>query len=239
MRSIQMTQKDELTILIADPDREYAKSLGNYLEKNDFAVKKTNDVKDFQKIVKSGKAYFIILDPVISDEPSTEFYKNIRNITPAPLIILTKKNDEIEKIIALELAADDYVVKPCSEREVAARIRAVNRRLTSSGVSISGDVITIGGMTVNRISRTVTIGSEKISLTPKEFELLWTLTGNKDKVFTRTELLEAAWSYKNYYGDERTVDQHIKRLRRKIEIPGSTGRIATIWGVGYKFDIVE
>ena len=152
---------------------------------------------------------------------------------------LLAKVDEIEKIIALELAADDYVIKPCSEREIAARIRAITRRLSSSGVNISGDVITIGGMIVNRISRTVTIAEEKISLTPKEFELLWALAGNKDKVFTRTELLEAAWSYKNYYGDERTVDQHIKRLRRKIEIPGSSGRIATIWGVGYKFDVKE
>ncbi|MBP5718912.1 MAG: response regulator transcription factor [Abditibacteriota bacterium] len=234
-----MTQKEEKTILIADSDREYAKSLENYLEKNGFAVKKISDVREFQKIAKSDKTAFIILDPSFSDETSTEFYKNIRTVTSAPLMILTEKDDEIEKIIALELAADDYVIKPCSEREIAARIRAITRRLSSSGVNISGDVITIGGMSVNRISRTVTIAEEKISLTPKEFELLWALAGNKDKVFTRTELLEAAWSYKNYYGDERTVDQHIKRLRRKIEIPGSSGRIATIWGVGYKFDVNE
>ena len=234
-----MKQTQDLTVLVADPDREYANTLGKYLEKCGYAVKKAYACEDFLDMIRTEKSVFMILDPSFPDESPTQLYKRIRSLTSAPLLILTHRDDEVEKIIALELAADDYVVKPCSDREIEARIRAVTRRTSSSKVNISESIIRIGGMTINRVSRTVMIGDARISLTPKEFELLWTLTSNKDKVFTRAELLEAAWSYKNYYGDERTVDQHIKRLRKKIEVPDCAGKIATIWGVGYKFDVNE
>ena len=165
--------------------------------------------------------------------------KDIRKFSNVPMIMLSARVDEVDRVLGLEIGADDYVTKPFSPRELLARVKAVLRRASYTPSPDEQQVLTLPGIIVSRISREVAIGDERIDLTPKEFDLLWYLASNRGRVFTREQLLEQVWSYQDFSGDERTVDQHIKRLRRKVEVPGSPCRITTIWGVGYKFEVNE
>jgi DNA-binding response OmpR family regulator len=153
-----------------------------------------------------------------------------------PVIMITARGEDFEKIMGLDIGADDYIVKPFSPGEVMARIRAVLRRLVVSEPAPGGQRLIHGNLTIDLEEYQVTIDGTILSLTKKEIELLWTLASNRNKVFSRDNLLNSLWGY-DYFGDSRTVDSHIKRLRAKLdEFPHPGWDIRTIWGVGYKFE---
>ena len=169
-----------------------------------------------------------------------EVCKSIRQKSAVPIILITARGEDYDKIMGLDIGADDYVVKPFSPSEVMARLRAVLRRINRDEVSADSDsVLRINNMEVNLDEYSFMIDGKKIPLTKKEVETMWTLAGNPNKVFTRDNLLDSLWGY-DYYGDSRTVDSHIKRLRAKIDsVEHPAWSIKTIWGVGYKFAINE
>jgi DNA-binding response OmpR family regulator len=182
----------------------------------------------------------VLLDVMMPKEDGYEVCRRIRSKSNVPVILITARGEDFDKIMGLDIGADDYIVKPFSPREVMARVRAVLRRMTlTEKESTSDNVIRFSNLEINLDEYTLHIGGKKIALTKKEIETMWTLASNPNKVFTRDNLLDSLWGF-DYYGDSRTVDSHIKRLRAKIdkvEHPGWS--IKTIWGVGYKFDLLD
>ena len=171
-----------------------------------------------------------------------EVCKEIRKFSNVPIIMITAKGEDYEKIMGLDIGADDYIVKPFSPGEVIARVRAILRRvipLESNNENSSSKVFIFDNLNINLNNFTVTIDTQFVSLTKKEIELLWTIASNPKKVFTRDDLLDSIWGF-DYFGDSRTVDSHIKRLRAKLDhYPHEKWNIKTIWGVGYKFESNE
>ncbi|MHB0914039.1 MAG: response regulator transcription factor, partial [Armatimonadota bacterium] len=163
----------------------------------------------------------------------------VRRYTNTPVVMVTGKAEEFDRVLGLEMGADDYVTKPFSPRELIARVKAVLRRSSAPEGVRDQKVMNLPGFYMNLLSREVRVNDEKVELTPKEFDLLWHLAYNRDRVFTREQLLKQVWDYEDFFGDERTVDQHVKRLRRKVEDGKAACRITTIWGVGYKFELVS
>lgn len=178
----------------------------------------------------------ILLDLVIPELDGLEVCREVRRFSNTPIMMVTGRDDEFDRVLGLELGADDYVTKPFSPRELVARVRAVLRRSSATTTPDDQQVINLPGFYLNVLSREIKVNEQRIELTPKEFDLLWHLASNRERVFTREQLLKQVWDYDEFFGDERTVDQHVKRLRRKIEIEHSPCRITTIWGVGYKFE---
>lgn len=159
-----------------------------------------------------------------------------RKTSNTPIIMVTARGEDFERIMGLDIGADDYIVKPFSPGEVMARVRAVLRRITNENKE-SKQILTFDNLTINLDTYTVFVGDENVSLTKKEIELLWTLATNKNIVFTRDNLLNSLWGY-DYFGDTRTVDSHIKRLRAKLDrYDHPNWNVTTIWGVGYKFEV--
>jgi len=164
-----------------------------------------------------------------------EACKEIRKNSSIPIIMLTAKGEEIDRILGLELGADDYIVKPFSPREVVARIKAVLRRTTEQQTSDDG-CVAYDGLVIDIKSYTVTLRGKPVICTPKEIEILYMLASNPGQVFTREQLLNRVWGY-DFAGETRTVDTHIKRLRAKLDNTGLNWSIKTIYGVGYKFEV--
>jgi len=226
-------------ILVIDDEENVCELVTLYFEKAGYEVLCTGDGSEGIEMVKTQKPDLVILDLMLPGVDGLDVCKEIRKTSNVPLIMLSARVDEVDRVLGLEIGADDYVTKPFSPRELLARVKAVLRRAAYIPSPDEQQILNLPGLAVSRISREVIVGEERIDLTPKEFDLLWYLASNRNRVFTREQLLEQVWAYQEFYGDERTVDQHIKRLRRKIEINGSPCRITTIWGVGYKFEIRE
>lgn len=227
------------TVLVIDDEENVCELITLYFDKAGYDVICTGDGIEGIEMVKSKKPDLVILDLMLPGVDGLDVCKDIRKVSNVPLIMLSARVDEVDRVLGLEIGADDYVTKPFSPRELLARVKAVLRRAAYIPSPDEQQILNMPGLSVSRISREVIVGEERIDLTPKEFDLLWYLASNRNRVFTREQLLEQVWAYQEFYGDERTVDQHIKRLRRKIEISGSPCRITTIWGVGYKFEIRE
>lgn len=226
-------------ILVIDDEDNICDLINLYFEKAGYQVVCTGDGAQGLEMIKSEKPDLVILDLMLPGMDGLDVCKEIRKTSNVPLIMLSARVDEVDRVLGLEIGADDYVTKPFSPRELLARVKAVLRRAAYIPMPEDQQILGLPGLTISRISREVVVGDQHIELTPKEFDLLWYLASNRNRVFTREQLLEQVWAYQDFYGDERTVDQHVKRLRRKIEIPGSPCRITTIWGVGYKFEIRE
>ncbi|MCX8053665.1 MAG: response regulator transcription factor [Armatimonadetes bacterium] len=226
-------------VLVIDDEQDVCELITLYFEKAGFQVICTGDGSEGVEMVKTEKPDIVILDLMLPGVDGLDVCKEIRKTSNVPLIMLSARVDEVDRVLGLEIGADDYVTKPFSPRELLARVKAVLRRAAYVPSPDDQQVLNLPGLSISRISREVIVGEQRIDLTPKEFDLLWYLASNRNRVFTREQLLEQVWAYQEFYGDERTVDQHIKRLRRKIEINGSPCRITTIWGVGYKFEIRE
>lgn len=170
-----------------------------------------------------------------------EVCRKIRAKSNVPIMLITARGEDFERIMGLDIGADDYIVKPFSPSEVMARLRAVLRRVTSSVQTDTANEnqVSIADLTINLDEYLLTVGGTKMSLTKREIETMWTLVNNPNKVFTRDNLLDSLWGF-DYYGDSRTVDSHIKRLRAKLDkVPHPKWSIKTIWGVGYKFEVEE
>lgn len=229
----------KLKILIVDDDENTCEMVRLQLEIAGFDPICACDGKEAINIAKDTQPSLIVLDIMLNGSDGLEILREVRRFANIPVILLTEKTDEFDRVLGLEMGADDYVPKPFSPRELVARIKAVLRRTSSNHHPDDHQIINLYGFYVNLLSREVKINDKKIDLTPKEFDLLWHLASNRDRVFTREQLLQEVWDYNEFFGDERTVDQHVKRLRRKIEEEKTPCRITTIWGVGYKFELAN
>ncbi|MDF2944259.1 MAG: hypothetical protein K0S01_3117 [Herbinix sp.] len=182
----------------------------------------------------------VLLDVMMPKEDGYEVCRKIRSKSNVPVILITARGEDFDKIMGLDIGADDYIVKPFSPREVMARVRAVMRRMAKDSKEASAEnMLSVGNLEINLDEYTLHIEGTKIALTKKEIETMWTLASNPNKVFTRDNLLDSLWGF-DYFGDSRTVDSHIKRLRSKLDmIEHPSWLIKTIWGVGYKFEVEE
>jgi DNA-binding response OmpR family regulator len=227
-------------ILIADDNQDITDVLSAYSKKEGLEPVIANDGEEAFRLFEKFSPSAVLLDVMMPKEDGYEVCRKIRAISNVPVLLITARGEDFEKIMGLDIGADDYIVKPFSPSEVMARVRAVLRRMTKAEKEVkAGNIITVCGMTINLDEYTLHINGNKMSLTKKEIETMWTLAKNPNKVFTRDNLLDSLWGF-DYFGDSRTVDSHIKRLRAKLDaIEHPDWNIKTIWGVGYKFEIEE
>lgn len=222
-----------LKILIADDNQQITSILAEYAKINNYLPIIAYDGQEALDKFYNEDVDIILLDVMMPFKDGFEVCQEIRKTSNVPIIMVTARGEDFEKIMGLEIGADDYIVKPFSPNEVMARVKAIMRRIDKEEKS---DLVKYDNLEVNLSTYTVLIDNNNLDLTKKEFEILWTLISNKNIVFSREKLLDAVWGY-DYYGDSRTVDSHIKRLRSKLEKYGSQSwSIKTIWGVGYKFE---
>lgn len=224
-------------ILIADDNKQITSILDNYCKNEGFDTVIANDGDSAFSLFSEKSPDLVLLDVMMPKRDGFEVCREIRKLSNVPIIMITARGEDFEKIMGLDIGADDYIVKPFSPGEVVARVKAILRRITFE--EKSSNILIFDNLTINIDDYSVYIDKTPIPVTKKELELLWTLANNKNKVFSRDVLLNNLWGY-NYYGDTRTVDSHIKRLRSKIdEYPHPKWEIKTIWGVGYKFEVGE
>ncbi len=222
-------------ILVADDNRQIASVLEEYLKKENHTPYLAADGEQALALFQKHPFDAVLLDVMMPKIDGFSVCREIRKTSTVPVIMITARGEDFERIMGLDTGADDYIVKPFSPGEVMARLRAVLRRMQPREDS-KAKIITIGNLRVSADDYLAKIGEKPLSLTKKEFEILWTLAEHPGKVFSRDNLLESLWGYE-YFGDTRTVDTHIKRLRAKAETLSPEGfEIKTIWGVGYRLE---
>ena len=223
-------------ILIADDNRQITSILEEYSKKEGYETVVVYDGLQAMEKIRSNSFDIVLLDVMMPKMDGFEVVREIRKESDIPVIMITARGEDFERIMGLDIGADDYIVKPFSPQEVMARVRAVLRRLSKETIKQKKSLLQIDNLVIDIDDYIVTINSNKVMLTKKELELLWTLASSSGKVFTRDNLLNILWGY-DYYGDTRTVDTHVKRLRAKLnEYPHDKWDVITIWAVGYKFE---
>lgn len=227
-------------ILIADDNPDITDVLAAYARKEELDPIIAADGEEAINLFDQYSPAVVLLDVMMPKEDGYEVCRKIRSKSDVPVILITARGEDFEKIMGLDIGADDYIVKPFSPSEVMARVRAILRRMTKKEKdSNSTNTLKVEDLEINLEEYTLHIKGTKISLTKKEIETMWTLAGNPNKVFTRDNLLDSLWGF-DYFGDSRTVDSHIKRLRAKLDVVDHPKwLIKTIWGVGYKFELSE
>lgn len=222
-------------LLVVDDEPVLLKGLKYTLEQENYSIDTAVDGEEAYRKAISGDYDLVILDLMLPKMNGLEVCEKVREQSMVPIIILTAKGEDSSKVLGLEYGADDYLTKPFNVLELKARIRAIFRRVNVDSHKPPTNTIEVSGFTINTLGRKIDINGESIALTAKEFDLLLLLVTNKEKIYSREELLEIIWGYE-YFGDVRTVDVHIRRLREKIEENSSEPRyILTKWGVGYYF----
>lgn len=222
-------------VLVVDDEKLIVKGIRFSLEQDDMDVDCAYDGEEALRLARENTYDIILLDVMLPKQDGFEVCRQIREYSDVPIIMLTAKGDDMDKILGLEYGADDYITKPFNILEVKARIKAIMRRVNRKSGGDSDKVITKGGMKIDCESRRVFIEGREVNLTAKEFDLLELLAMNPNKVYSRENLLNIVWGYE-YPGDARTVDVHIRRLREKIEThPSDPKYVYTKWGVGYYF----
>ena len=225
-------------VLIADDNKQIVSILSEYCKKNNFTVSTVFDGETALKEIEENEFDIILLDVMMPKKDGFDVCREVRTFSNVPIIMITARGEDYEKIMGLEIGADDYIVKPFSPGEIIARINAILRRITPKNDE-SAKIFIYDNLEIDLNNFTVKINDEIISLTKKEIEILWTLATNQNKVFTRENLLDLIWGF-DYFEESRTVDTHIKRLRAKLDnYKHEKWNIKTIWGVGYKFDVLE
>ncbi len=224
-------------MLIADDNKQITSILSNYARKEGFEPIVALDGEEALRLFRDNEAdiAMVLLDVMMPKMDGFEVCRQLRAKSLVPVIMVTARGEDFEKIMGLDIGADDYIIKPFSAGEVMARVRAILRRMQPRE-EVNRNTYSYDNLVIDLDKYAVTVGGEEVALTKKEVELLWTLAKNSSKVFSRDNLLDSLWGY-DYYGDSRTVDSHIKRMRAKldkIEHPG--WEIKTIWGVGYRFE---
>jgi len=217
------------TILVVEDEQAIASFVSAYLRKDGFAVQMTASGREALTLVGSQPPSLVILDLMLPDLDGMEVCRRIRETSTLPVLMLTARDDDLDKIAGLEVGADDYLTKPFNPKELVARVRAILRRGGTKGRPESG-TLTHGELVLDAGRRECRVGDEEIRLAPKEFDLLWELLDHRGLVLTRDQLLERVWGY-TFAGDTRTVDVHVRQLRRKL---GDAAPIVTVWGIGYK-----
>lgn len=225
-------------LLIADDNKQITSILKEYSEKDGYEAVVAYDGEQALQEFGKGKFDLILLDVMMPKKDGFEVCREIRKVSSVPIIMVTARGEDFERIMGLDIGADDYIVKPFSPGEVMARIRAILRRLDQTPDNQDQHKLYVHEDLEIRLDEfIVKIAGQQVHLTKKEIELLWILATNKNKVFSRDNLLDSVWGY-DYFGDNRTVDSHVKRLRAKIDqIPHPAWDIKTVWGVGYKFEV--
>lgn len=225
-------------MLIADDNKQICSILEIYAKKEGYQVILAYDGEQTLFQYQKYHPSIVLLDVMMPKIDGFEVCRQLRSQSDVPIIMITARGEDFEKIMGLDTGADDYIVKPFSPGEVMARVRAILRRIEKTG-SQKENVCSIKDLSIELSNYCVTIGGTKIALTKKEVDLLWVLATNPTKVFSRENLLDSLWGY-DYYGDSRTVDSHIKRLRAKLEkVPHPFWEIKTVWGIGYKFEVLS
>lgn len=228
-----MMSNKEIKILIVDDDESIAEVIKVYLESSGYKTELCNDGKVAEEQFHIYNPDLVLLDIMLPIIDGVDLLKWIRKTSQIPVIMLTAKGNTFDKVLALEIGADDYLVKPFEPKELLARIKAVLRRYVSD--NSDKEILRFSNLTIDYSSYIVTYNDKIYKLPPKEFELLYYLASNKNKVYTRDELLSEVWGY-DYPGDSRTVDVHVKRLREKFQ-GDNEWQLETVWGVGYKFEV--
>lgn len=228
----------KVKILFCDDDKNICELARMYLEKEGFEVILAGDGRQAVNGFNREKPNLIILDILMPYMDGYDVCREIRKVSSVPIIFLTAKSDTFDKVLGLELGADDYIVKPFDVKELIARIKAVLRRFDSDkGEQEKEDEVIYDNININLSNYELKINDKVVEMPPKELELLYFLAKNPNKVFTRDQLLSSVWDY-DYFGDSRTVDVHIKRIREKIENKSEKWNLKTVWGVGYKFEVL-
>ena len=220
-------------ILVVDDDIHINELIDMYLKSSGYETRKCFNGLDACNIINEENIGLVILDIMLPGKDGMEVLKYIRKTSNIPVIMLTAKGEVFDKVLALELGADDYIVKPFDPKELMARVKAVSRRYTTP--TTNDCVLKFNGLTIDIGAYEVVYKENNVKLAPKELELLHFMASNPNKVFTREQLMYEVWGY-DYPGDSRTVDVHIKRLREKIK-GGEGWEVQTVWGVGYKFEV--
>ena len=231
--------------LVVEDDVNIAELLKIYLQKDGFEVVNVYDGGRAVALAETFRPDIILLDIMLPVMDGWQVCREVRKFSRVPIIMLTAKGESTDKISGLEMGADDYVTKPFDPKELLARIRAVLRRADGgcgdeevAPVADGGKKIVYDNLIVNLDSYELIVNGEKVDTPPKELELLYHLAANPNRVFTRNQLLDEVWGF-DYFGDSRTVDVHVKRLREKIEGVSPKWELGTVWGVGYKFKLAE
>lgn len=230
-----MTSKQK--ILIIDDDNNIAELISLYLTKECFETRIVNDGEQALKEFTAFQPDLLLLDLMLPGIDGYQVCREIRHSSDVPIIMFSAKGETFDKVLGLELGADDYIIKPFDSKELVARVRAVLRRSKAKqpAAPISEKSVSYPDLTINLTNYSVTYMGKQVDMPPKELELLYFLAASPNQVFTREQLLDHIWGYE-YIGDTRTVDVHIKRLREKIK-DNPSWSIATVWGIGYKFEV--
>ena len=218
------------TVLVVEDEASIASFVAAYLKNAGYNVRTTSSGVEALKLVESEQPALVVLDLMLPDIDGVEVCKRIRETRDLPVLMLTARDEDVDKIIGLEVGADDYMTKPFNPRELVARVRAILRRAAPDRTKRESAVIQHGDLVIDAGRREARVGELEIQLAPKEFDLLWELLDHRGLVLTRDQLLERVWGY-TFAGDTRTVDVHVRQLRRKL---GDASPIVTVWGVGYK-----
>ena len=225
-------------ILVADDDVNVHQSLNAYFRRDGFQMLSAYDGEEALEHVRRSRPDMVILDIMMPKMDGLMVCREIRKSSNMPIIMLSAKGDEFDKLLGLELGADDYITKPFSPREVVARIKAVLRRMHEMKEQDKVMHLVVGNLDIDMNAFIVKLNNKPVACTPKEIEILWTLASNPGMVFSREHLLQSIWGY-DFLGDTRAVDSHIKRIRAKICAEGNGWDIKTVWGVGYRFEVDE
>ena len=224
------------TMLIADDNPQLLNILKTAAEKDGYRVITAMDGEETLARFRSTLPQVVLLDVMMPKLDGFQVCRGLRKMSDVPILMITARGEDFEKIMGLEIGADDYIVKPFSPGEVMARVKAVMRRIEKSAVGAE-QILTIENLRINLADYSVHVGGQRVELTKRETDMLWTLASGRSRAYTRDMLLDLLWGY-DYYGDARTVDSHIKRLRAKLDtVPHPTWEIRTVRNVGYKFEV--
>ena len=225
-------------ILVADDDQNICELIRLYLEKEGYSVVIAHDGEEAVEQFSAEAPDLVLLDIMMPKLDGWQVCREIRKSSNTPIIMITAKGETFDKVLGLELGADDYVVKPFETKEIVARIKAVLRRSGPGSAAKDIKEVSYDKLTVNMTRYELKVDGKVVDTPPKELELLFHLASNPNRVYTRNQLLDEVWGFE-YYGDSRTVDVHIKRLREKLEGVSDQWALKTVWGVGYKFELKE
>ncbi|MFZ2537562.1 MAG: response regulator transcription factor [Oscillospiraceae bacterium] len=223
-------------ILVVDDDKNICELLRLYLEKEGYSVIMCHDGQEAVVKFNALSPDMILLDIMLPSLDGWQVCREIRKKSNVPIIMLTAKGETFDKVLGLELGADDYVVKPFDTKEIVARIKAVLRRISQTSHAEEAKEVVFDKLIVNMTRYELKVNGKVVDTPPKELELLFHLASNPNRVYTRDQLLDEVWGFE-YYGDSRTIDVHVKRLREKLENVSDKWALKTVWGVGYKFEV--